>query len=68
MSYYYATALAKVGRTLAAEQRSVLLRLRNLEGYTSAPADIYSDPLGKAPMLPNTGHFLFPPRDAKRTQ
>ena len=40
VSYYYATAFAKVNRTLTAEQRSTLRRLRNLEGYTSAPAYI----------------------------
>ena len=45
MSWMYATAFAKVGRTLTPEQRAACVKLRNLEGYKSAPAYLYSQPL-----------------------
>ena len=64
MSYYYATAFAKANRTLTAEQRKVLVKLRNLDGYTSAPAYIYSDPVREELKLPDTDHFFFPPKAA----
>jgi Spy/CpxP family protein refolding chaperone len=38
MSWMYATAFAKVGRTLTPEQRAACVKLRNLPGYQSAPA------------------------------
>ncbi|MEI8063938.1 MAG: hypothetical protein WCH84_07730 [Verrucomicrobiota bacterium] len=62
MSYYYAAAFAKVNRALTAEQRQALLKLRNLDGYTSAPAYIYSTPVQDAVQLPNTDSFFFPPK------
>lgn len=43
--YLYAAAFATVNRTLTDEQRSAMMKLRNLDGYTSAPAYIYSDPV-----------------------
>lgn len=43
VSYRYASAFAKVNRTLTDEQRTSLVKLRNLDGYTSPPAYIYSD-------------------------
>jgi Raf kinase inhibitor-like YbhB/YbcL family protein len=58
MSWIYATAFAKVGRTLTAEQRAACMKLRNLDGYQSAPAYLYSNPLSKRPALPNSD-FLF---------
>jgi len=58
MSWIYATAFAKVGRTLTAEQRAACVKLRNLDGYRSAPAYLYSNPLEKMPVLP-TSDFLF---------
>ena len=58
MSWIYATAFAKVGRTLTPEQRAACLKLRNLDGYTSAPAYLYSNPLQTLPDLPNSD-FLF---------
>ncbi|MEI8312949.1 MAG: Spy/CpxP family protein refolding chaperone, partial [Verrucomicrobiota bacterium] len=61
MSYYYATAFAKANRTLTADQRQALVKLRNLDGYTSAPAYIYSDPVTGALNLPPTDSFFFPP-------
>ena len=54
MSYYYATAFANANRTLTADQRLALVKLRNLDGYTSAPAYIYSDPITGAVNLPST--------------
>jgi len=62
MSYYYATAFAAVNRTLTPEQRKALVKLRNLDGYTSAPAYIYSDPVREAVKLPDTDLFFFPPK------
>jgi phosphatidylethanolamine-binding protein (PEBP) family uncharacterized protein/Spy/CpxP family protein refolding chaperone len=58
MSWIYATAFAKVGRTLTAEQRAACSKLRNLEGCRSAPAYLYSNPLEKAPAIPSSD-FLF---------
>ncbi len=62
MSYYYAMAFAAVNKTLTADQRKALVKLRNLDGYTSAPAYIYSDPIREAPKLPDTDVFFFPPK------
>jgi len=42
MSYQYAVAFAKASKTLTADQRKALVKLRNLDGYTSAPAYIES--------------------------
>jgi Raf kinase inhibitor-like YbhB/YbcL family protein len=58
VSWMYAMAFAKVNRTLTAEQRGVMKKLRNLDGYQSAPAYLYSSPLQKLPEIPNTD-FLF---------
>jgi len=62
MSYYYAAAFAKVNRTLTADQRKTLVKLRNLDGYTSAPYYIYSTAMKENPVLPDTDHFFFPPK------
>jgi len=62
MSWYYATAFARVNTTLTADQRQAMVKLRNLDGYTSAPAYIYSDPVGADVKLPDTDHFFFPPQ------
>ena len=62
VSWMYATAFAKVNRTLTAEQRKALLKLRNLDGYSSAPAYIYSDPVVEDIRLPDLSRFFFPPR------
>ncbi|TSA35321.1 MAG: hypothetical protein D4R65_04665 [Verrucomicrobiaceae bacterium] len=61
MSYYYATAFATANSTLTADQRQALVKLRNLDGYTSAPAYIYSDPVNGPVNLPATDSFFFPP-------
>jgi Raf kinase inhibitor-like YbhB/YbcL family protein len=58
VSWMYATAFAKVNRTLTDEQRAAMKKLRNLDGYQSAPAYLYSSPMQKLPEIPNTD-FLF---------
>jgi Spy/CpxP family protein refolding chaperone len=68
MSYYYATAFAKVSKTLSAQQRQLFVKLRNLEGYTSAPAYIFSDGINQAPALPDTNRFFFRPDQAPETR
>jgi len=60
LSYQYAVAFAKVNRSLTDEQRKTLVKLRNLDGYTSAPAYIYSTPVQDTIQLPNTDTFFFP--------
>lgn len=62
LSFYYAVAFSGVNRTLSAEQKKALMKLRNLEGYTSAPAYIYSTPVNKAISLPDTDHFFAAPK------
>lgn len=61
MSWMYATAFAKANRTLTAEQRVALRKLRNLEGYTSAPAYLYSTPMQTLPAIPDTDPFFTAP-------
>ena len=58
ISWIYATAFAKVGRMLTPEQRIACVKLRNLDGYRSAPAYLYSHPLSKLPALPNSDLLL----------
>jgi len=58
MSWIYATAFAKVGQSLTPEQRAACVKLRNLDGYRSAPAYLYSNPMPSLPALPNSD-FLF---------
>lgn len=60
MSYLYAEAFAKVNRTLTAGQRAALTKLRNLDGYVSAQAYLYSAPLKELGDLPNTDGFFLP--------
>ncbi len=67
MSYFYATAFAKVNRTLTNEQRKALVKLRGLDGYTSAPAYIYSSPVREEVKLPNTDNFFFPVTNSARS-
>jgi hypothetical protein len=46
---------------LTEDQRQALVKLRKLDGYTSAPAYIYSDPVNGPVNLPSTDSFFFPP-------
>ena len=64
MSYCYTVAFAKANKTLTADQRKALVKLRNLDGYTSAPAYIYSTPVKEEITVPDTDHFFFPPKKA----
>ena len=62
MSWYYTTAFATVNKTLTTAQRATLMKLRNLDGYTSAPYYLYSQAMKEAPVLPDTTPFFFPPK------
>jgi hypothetical protein len=62
VSWHYATAFAKVNRTLTDAQRAALVKLRNLDGYTSAPYYIYSDAARMEPELGNIDTFFFSPK------
>ncbi len=62
VSWLYATTFARINRTLTEDQRAALAKLRNLDGYTSAPYYIYSDPARNAPELGDTDAFFFPPQ------
>lgn len=64
ISWLYATAFAKVNRTLTPEQRPALVKLRNLAGYSSAPAYVFSDPVRSAMKLPDTDFLFFAPPTA----
>lgn len=58
MSWYYATAFAAVNKTLTADQRAALVKLRNLDGYTSAPYYIYSQAMKDEPDLAGVETFF----------
>lgn len=62
LSCRYAMAFTQVNKSLTTEQRKALTKLRNLEGYTSAPAYIYSDAVREAPQLPEVERFFFAPK------
>ena len=58
ISYFYATAFAQVAKTLTAEQKKSLLKLRNLDAkFTCKGAYLYSRAIAM-PEVPNTD-FLF---------
>jgi Raf kinase inhibitor-like YbhB/YbcL family protein len=58
ISYFYATAFAQVAKTLTAEQKATLLKLRNLDAkFTCKGAYLYSRAI-EMPEVPNTD-FLF---------
>jgi len=57
LSYYYATHFAEVNKTLTAEQRATLKKLRGIEGFTAKSPFVYADPI-PAPAIPSTD-FLF---------
>lgn len=61
ISWNYATAFAKVNHSLTDDQRADLMKLRNLDGYESAPYYIYSSPAKKLPVLQNVDTFFFAP-------
>jgi hypothetical protein len=57
ISYLYATAFARVYKTLTSEQKSELAKLRGGVSSTSQGAFLYSQPVAM-PAIPNTD-FLF---------
>lgn len=58
ISYFYAKAFADVAKTLTADQKKTLLKLRNLDAkFTPKGAYLYSAPIDM-PEIPNTD-FLF---------
>jgi hypothetical protein len=59
MSWYYATAFAKINRTLTSLQHAEMTKLRNLEGYNSAPYYIYSTPAKDQPVLKDVDALFF---------
>ncbi|MBU0638654.1 MAG: hypothetical protein KKB50_07305 [Planctomycetes bacterium] len=65
ISYYCAAAFAQVNRTLTEEQRTALVKLRDLDEYDSAPAYIYSRPVRGALGPLDSGQFFFTPADTK---
>lgn len=62
-SWLYAMAFANVNRTLTKNQHKELMKLRNLDGYTSAPAYVYSRGMRSMPDIPDTDHFFFAPTE-----
>jgi hypothetical protein len=62
MSWLYTMAFAKVNRTLTDSQRAALMKIRNLDGYKSAEAYIYSRPLTGKLELPVTDQLFFTPK------
>lgn len=64
VSYLYASAFAEVNRTLTEEQRKAMVKLRNLDGYTSAAAYAYSDAVKDALKPMNTDRFFAAPASA----
>ncbi|MCE5325888.1 MAG: hypothetical protein LLG01_05685 [Planctomycetaceae bacterium] len=58
ISYFYATAFSEAAKTLTADQKKTLLKLRNLDAkYTCKGAYLYSRAIDM-PAIPNTD-FLF---------
>ncbi|MEI7899290.1 MAG: hypothetical protein WCK89_03495 [bacterium] len=58
ISYFYATAFAQVAKTLSAEQKKTLLKLRNLDAkFTCKGAYLYSRAIDM-PVIPDSD-FLF---------
>jgi Spy/CpxP family protein refolding chaperone len=59
LSWYYATHFAAVHKTLTAEQKTKLMKLRNLDDYPCSGAFVYSERIAE-PEIMNTD-FLFAP-------
>jgi hypothetical protein len=64
LSYRYAVAFAKVGRSLSKEQRAAAAQLRDLEGYESAAAYVYSQPFDGELAPHASDRFFAPARQA----
>jgi len=57
ISYYYATHFAEVAKTLTAEQKAELIKLRNLEGFSCTGAFLYSEKINMPDIIDTD--FLF---------
>ncbi|MDA3786948.1 MAG: YbhB/YbcL family Raf kinase inhibitor-like protein [Desulfobacula sp.] len=68
LSWNYAMTFAGVNRTLTDEQRLALVKLRNLEGYKSAPYYLYSSPVEKLPEMPAADRFFFAPKQQPKVK
>jgi Spy/CpxP family protein refolding chaperone len=66
MSWMYTIAFARVNQTLTSDQRAALMKLRNLEGYKSAPYYIYSSPVQEQPILNNVNVFFLNPKETSK--
>ena len=62
ISWNYAVAFVKVNVSLTDDQRAALMKLRNLDGYESAPYYIYSSPARKDPVIQDVDSFFFAPK------
>lgn len=58
VSWMYAMAFAQVNRTLTDSQRANMLKLRNLDGYKSAPYYIYSQAAKDTPDVTTAAKFF----------
>ncbi len=58
ISYYYDEAFKAIFKTLTAEQKDALMKLRNLDGFTPPKAFLYSAPLDKLPSNINSDVFF----------
>ena len=61
MSWRYTMAFSEVNRTLTDDQRAALKRLRNLEGYQSAPYYLFSQAVQASPELESVDRFFAEP-------
>jgi hypothetical protein len=62
MSWRYTMAFSEVNHTLTDEQRDALRKLRNLEGYQSAPYYLYSQAIQAKPDLGNVTRLFVEPQ------
>ena len=62
LSWNYAIAFSKVNKSLTSEQKTELMKLRNLDGYESAPYYIYSSPATKQAIIENVELFFKAPK------
>lgn len=63
MSWLYATAFSRINRTLSDSQRAAAMKLRDLDGYTSEAAYIYSQPMRQKPELVASDALFFQPKE-----
>jgi hypothetical protein len=68
ISYWYAMRFAAVGKTLTADQKKTLLKLRNLDAkYICQGAYLYSAPI-KMPEIPNTDYLFTASAESQNQQ